>query len=100
MNSKEIEGKLAAVEFIATISLHNTLKYWWASGYPTRVPFLRDWIVEQIDSGSFPGPTDEEAREAMKASLVSMITSTPSPDGMQLQEISERHDAHYFGEGR
>ena len=99
MNQHELEGRLAALEFVAAISLRDTFRHFWVSAYTAFLPFLSEWIAKQIESGTIPGPSNPEARNEMKKAVIAMINAPDIPGNRDMQEISKkRASAHPSGD--
>ena len=79
MNAKELEGRLAALEFVASLAVRTYgLGYassaWIGGQHKEKV----DVLIAKIDSGEILSPDDPEAKEVMKKSLMSMFLNPPS----------------------
>ncbi len=89
MTSEEMEGRIAALELVGLFALQAWGKWWFASGYGARFPLLRDWLIEQIDSGALPSPDDPAAKTAMRESLISMLNAPETPPERQVRAIED-----------
>lgn len=79
MDQHDLEGRLAALEYVAKLATREFGLRMWASAWMGRHGETADKIIAKIDEGSIPAPTDPRARDAMKDSLRDLFTPPHFP---------------------